>query len=224
MAADQIVEHFGAFGGAAAALAEVGQLVLLGRVFPLAAGELLLGSFQGGGLLLHLPGQFRAAAADLFEFPLQAVQGAVQFGQALGGAAAGGRGGGGPALQPALLIGQRGGLPHLLDVGRATLLRLAAEPFDRGHHLGQPPLGLVQPAHGLEVVFFGRFERGGGVAQLLLEVAGPGAHGGELAAVPGDLLLQLGAAAPLMLDAGLGGGDPLAVGGGLGLRPADLLA
>ena len=70
--------------------------------------------------------------------------------------------------------------------------------------------------------FFGGFDRLGRFPPLLLQVVGPGAERHDLAAVALDLFVQVLAAVALVLDRRFLGGDPLAIGGDLGLAAADL--
>ncbi len=104
-----------------------------------------------------------------------------------------------------------------------TLLVLAAKLVEPGDQLGHAALALGQRAGDLAMAVLGRLHGVACLVQLLLQVAGAGAHGRQLPAMAGDLLLQVAAAGPLVLDGRFGRGDPLAVGGDVGFGLADLL-
>ena len=102
------------------------------------------------------------------------------------------------------------------------LLVLAAELVEPRYELRQGPLALDQPLGDLAMQLLGRFHRLGSFPPLLLQVVGPGAERDDLAAVAFDLLVEVVAAVALVLDRRFLGGDPLAIGGNLGLAAADL--
>ena len=102
------------------------------------------------------------------------------------------------------------------------LLVLAAHLVQPRHEFRQGPLALDQPLGDLAMQLFGGFDRLGGFPPLLLQVVGPGAERHDLAAVAFDLFVQVLAAVALVLDRRFLGGDPLAIGGNLGLAAADL--
>ena len=189
----------------------------------LVLGKLLLFGGERFGLRFHLLGPLLAALAQRLQLPLQAVQYLVQFFDVPAASPAGGVRHGRSTLQHADFVAQDGGQPHLFQVGRSTLLVFAAKPIQRVHRLGQFAFGLDQPLGHLAVVLLHRLEGLGVFAQLQLQVARPGTHGRQLPPCAGDLLLQIQPVAPLVFDGRFGRGDPLPVGGGLGLGPMDFL-
>ncbi len=171
----------------------------------------------GGELLLPL-GQSRFGLGNCFLAPVglldklfqpvpQVVQlgrGGVdlafQLGQTLLGPLASRRGGLHLALQSAAFVPQRGGRAHLIHVGRATLLVLAADMIQLAHHAGQFALALDQMKADLPMLLFRLLHGLTRIFKLLPKIAGPRVHGHQLPSLPGDFLFQIATATTFMFD------------------------
>ena len=102
------------------------------------------------------------------------------------------------------------------------LLVLAAHLIQPRHEFRQGPLALDQPLRDLAMQLFSGFDRLGRFPPLLLQIVGPGTERYDLATVAFDLFVQVFAAVAFVLDRRFLGGDAFAIGGNLGLAPANL--
>ena len=219
----QLVEHGGPLGHAAPPLPQGGQFIVADGQLPLVAGQFLLGYLPQAVVRLHVLGQLVVAQAKTVKLRGHRRDLAVEVRDAAAAAVAGGRAGGDLAFQPADLVAQDAQGPHLFELRRAVLFLFAADLVQPRHEFRQGPLALDQPLRDVAVQFLGRLDRLRGFPPLVVHVVGPGAERQDLAAVTLDLLVQVLATVPLVLDRRFLGGDPLPVGGDLGLAAADLL-
>ncbi len=174
-------------------------------------------------MLVGLPGEFFALAMQLVQLRPQRLELAAPLQQTLLILLAHGQGRGDLALQGADLVAENGQRPHLVHLSGATLLVFAPGLIESSDDLGEAAFAFGQGSSGLAVMLLGRLDRLGRLAQLVLEIAGPHVHLGQLATVPGDFLFEFRVSYPLMLDGRLVGGDALAVGRDVVFRLADLL-
>ena len=217
----QLLQHGDPLGKPAAALLVLGQLGLPLGLLPAQLAQ----AGQGGGMLLLPPIDL---GRQLFPLPLELDQLAlddrqlpIQLVELLAVAIAGCQGRRRLAFPTADLAGQRGDRAHLLQVACAALLVFAAKLIEPGDQLGHAALAFGQRAGDLAMPVDRRLDRVACLVELLRQVAGADAHRRQLLAMPGNLLLQVAAVRPLVLDGRFCSGDPLAVGGQAGFGLPD---
>jgi hypothetical protein len=193
-------------------------------------GELPFGLFEprlGGGKLLlalvHPAREVLSLPVVLLQLLVEPVELRVQFAEALPALGLCGGGRFDLTLQGTDLVAYRGDRADLVQVGVFPLFVFLADLVEPADQLGQLAFFLDEASGDLLMVGFGCFDGLGGLVQLLLEIAGPGAHLGEPATIPGDLLFEVPTPASLVFERRLVSGDPLAVGGNPCLGRPDVL-
>ncbi len=220
---DEFVENRRPFRNGTSALPQADQVGSPAFQF---VAQLVHTGLGRGKLLMPLGGdgfQFQPAAFEGGRFRTQTFQVLPEFGQTPVAAKLRLRGGNNTAFQAADLVAQDCRGAHLFHQDRAALLRLAADLVETRGQLREDAFSFGKSPGNLPVLLLGLVNLDTGLAELLLQISRPVAHGGRLLALLEQLSLQVAASFTLVFDGRFVGGDPLAVGTDSRLGGPDLL-